>query len=119
VSRYRASALAAIIALALAAALVLWPHPPTVLVKNVDGQSVDVTVWEGGPSSTVPCGASRYIDTNGAHGQPWVVTVTSTASHEELLRQSISESVEVIVRQGGVRIGAPNPPSVGPAGAGC
>jgi hypothetical protein len=107
------------IALALAAALVLWPHPPTVLVKNVDGQSVDVTVWEGGPSSTVPCGASRYIDTNGAHGQPWVVTVTSTASHRELLRQSISGSVEVIVRQGGVLIGAPNPPSVGPAGPGC
>jgi hypothetical protein len=109
-----------VIALALTAALVLWPHPPTVFVKNVDGPSVDVSVWKGGPSGTVPCGTSQYIDTNGAHGEPWVVTVTSTASHRVLLRQSISESVEVIVRQGGgVLIGAPNPPSVGPAGAGC
>jgi hypothetical protein len=119
VNRYRAAALAAVVALALAAALVLWPHPPAVLVKNVDGQSVEVTVWDGGPSSTVPCGAARSIDTSGAHGQPLVVTVTSIASHRVLLHQSIAESVEVIVRQGGVLMGAPNPPSVGPAGAGC
>jgi hypothetical protein len=119
VNRYRAAAVAAVLALALGVALVLWPHPPAVLVKNVDGQSVDVTVWDGGPSSTVPCGASRSIDTTAAQGQPWVVTVTSTASHRVLLHQGITGSVQVIVRRGGVLIGAPNPPSVGPAGAGC
>jgi hypothetical protein len=110
---------AALVIVGIAAALFVWLSPkPTFHVVNVDGQAVEVVPWLGGPSITVPCGGGSNIDTSGAPGQPWTVTVTSAASHRVLLRQDGSGPMEVIVRKGGVLMGAP-PPSVGPVGVGC
>jgi hypothetical protein len=92
---------------------------PILQVTNVDGQAVDVVPWVSGPSIPVACGQTRNIDTSNAPGQPWLVTVTSQVAHRVLLRQEGSGPLEVIVRSGGVAIGAPAP-SVGPASAkGC
>jgi hypothetical protein len=114
-----ASAVAALAAVGIAAVLFVWLGPkPTFQVVNVDGQAVEVVPWVGGPSITVPCGAGSNVDTGGAPGQPWTVTVTSAANHRVLLRQDGSGPLEVIVRPGGVLMGAP-PPSVGPVGLGC
>ena len=111
--------LAALVVIGIVVALFVWLSPkPTFQVVNVDGQTVEVVPWRGGPSITVPCGGGSNIDTSGAPGQPWTVTVTSAANHRVLLRRDGSGSLEVIVRRGGVGMGAP-PPSVGPAGLGC
>jgi hypothetical protein len=109
----------ALIAVAVAVMLWMWLAPkPTFVVVNVDGQAVDVVPWVGGASTAVPCGQTREINTSGAPGQPWLVTVTASTDHHVLLQQRGSGPLEVIVRRGGVGIGAP-PPSVGPAGLGC
>jgi hypothetical protein len=112
-----------LVALAVGTAFVLFvwlAGRPTLQVVNVDGPSVDIVPWVDGPSIVVPCGHTATIDTTGAPGQPWVLTVTSEGTHRVLLHEGRSGSLEVIVRQGGgVLIVAANPPSVGPAGSRC
>lgn len=111
--------LAAIVAAVVAIFLWLWlSGKPSLEVRKVDGQAVDVVPWSGGPSIAVSCGQTTEINTGGAPGQPWRVTVRSAADHHVLLQQESSGPLEVIVRRGGVLVGAPAP-SVGPAGLGC
>ncbi len=100
----------------VAVLLSIWlSGKPTLEVRNVDGQAVDVVPWAGAPSITVSCGQTTEINTSGASTQPWLVTVTASADHHLLLQQQASGPLELIVRGSGVLIGA-QAPSVGSAG---
>jgi len=91
------------------------PPPSVFVVYNVDGPNVVVTPWSHGPATSVACGGGAQIDTRSAPRQPWLVTVTSTATGKVLGQDGfVFGDVEVIVRSGDwVFIGAPAP-SVGP-----
>jgi hypothetical protein len=90
----------------------------TMTIVNVDGASVAVVPWAGGPTVTVSCNTTRVVDTSAAPGQPWHIIVRGLANQQLLLRRDQSGDVEVLVRRDTVIIGAPAP-SVGPAGVGC
>jgi hypothetical protein len=90
----------------------------TLLIENVDGSTVSVVPWVGGPTVVVDCHSAREVNTTTAPGQPWLVTVKGLADHHLLVQQNGSGDVEVIVRRDGVLIGH-DAPSVGPAGVGC
>lgn len=93
--------------------------PPTVDVENVDGPDVLVTPWAGAPATPVDCGHGVFLNTDGAPGQPWLVTVRSATDHRVLGQQTWSGDIEVIVRSGGAVLMGHPAPSVGPPGVGC
>ncbi len=72
----------ALIAIVAAILLPGWFGGRPTLQLNVDGQTVVVVPWVGGPNITVCCGRTLDIDTSGAPGQPWLVTVTSSTDHQ-------------------------------------
>jgi hypothetical protein len=90
----------------------------TMTIVNVDGASVAVVPWAGGPTVTVNCHTTRVVDTSAAPGQPWHIIVRGLANQQLLLQRDESGDVEVLVRRDTVIIG-PFAPSVGPAGVGC
>ena len=91
---------------------------PTIHVQNLDGPPAKVVPWEGAQAVAVNCGTNKTISPDGAPPLPWSLTVYDTSSGSVLFTHSVTGTLYLIIRAGGVLWGD-EPGSGGPAPKGC